>query len=192
MIASIQGSVIKKETDSLIINLNGLGIQVYSTKECCESSTIGENIFLFCQLIVREESLTLFGFNYEIEKDYFNLLLGVNGVGPKLALAIISTISIDMINRAVLSEQFDIFARVPGVGKKTAQKISIHLQGKIQSDAEFSGTKISMPDVDLEVLEALTTLGYSVVEAQTAIQFIPKDTPLEIEERLKIALQYFS
>ena len=92
----------------------------------------------------------------------------------------------------MLSEQFDIFARVPGVGKKTAQKISIHLQGKIQSDAEFSITKISMPDVDLEVLEALTSLGYSVVEAQTAIQFIPKDTPLEIEERLKIALQYFS
>jgi Holliday junction DNA helicase RuvA len=192
MIASIQGSVIKKETDSLIININGLGIQVYSTKECCENSAIGEYIFLFCQLVVREESLTLFGFNYEIEKEYFNLLLGVNGVGPKLALAIISTISIDTINRAVLSEQFDIFARVPGVGKKTAQKISIHLQGKIQSDAEISGIKLSMPDVDLEVLEALTTLGYSVVEAQTAIQFIPKDAPLDIEERLKIALQYFS
>ena len=192
MIASIQGPVIKKETDSLIINLNGLGIQVFTTKECCEGAVIGENKFFYSQLIVREDSLTLFGFIYEVERDYFNLLLGVNGVGPKLALAIISTLSIDAINRAVLSEQFDVFARVPGVGKKTAQKISIHLQGKIQSDNEVFGSKISIHDVDLEVLEALTSLGYSVVEAQAAIQFIPKDTPNDIEQRLKIALQYFS
>lgn len=192
MIASIQGYVIKIETDSLIINLSGLGFQVYTTKECCESAIIGENKFLYCQLIVREESLTLFGFIHEIEREYFNLLLGVNGVGPKLALAIISTLSIEAINNAVLSEQFEVFSRVPGVGKKTAQKISIHLQGKIQGDSEFTMARVSISDIDLEVLEALTSLGYSVVEAQAAIQYIPKNTPLDIEERLKVALQYFS
>lgn len=192
MIASIQGKIIHKGNDYLVVNLNGLGIQVFSTKETCETANIGEIKFFHSQLIVREDSLTLFGFESEIEREYFNLLLGVNGVGTRLALSIISTLSIDAINRAVASEQFEVFARVPGVGKKTAQKIAIHLQGKISVESEISGLKSSYQDVDLEVLEALTTLGYSVVEAQSALQYIPKDAPKDIEERLRIALQYFS
>jgi Holliday junction DNA helicase RuvA len=178
--------------DYVVVNLNGLGIQVFTTKETCEVANIGDIKFFHSQLIVREESLTLFGFESEIEREYFNLLLGVNGVGTRLALSIISTLSIDAINRAVASDQFEVFSRVPGVGKKTAQKIAIHLQGKINVDADITGLKSSYQDVDLEVLEALTTLGYSVVEAQSALQFIPKDAPKDIEERLRIALQYFS
>ncbi len=192
MIASIQGKIIHKGLDSIVVNLNGLGIQVSVTKETCETANVGEVKFLHCQLIVREESLTLFGFESEIEKEYFNLLLGVNGVGTRLALSIISTLSIDAINRAVSAEQFEVFSRVPGVGKKTAQKIAIHLQGKINVDVGIIGQKSSYQDVDLEVLEALTSLGYSVVEAQSALQFIPKDAPKDIEERLRIALQFFS
>ncbi len=192
MIASIQGKIIDKGTDNIVVNLSGIGIQVFVTKETCETTNVGEIKFLYCQLVVKEDSLTLFGFENEIEKEYFNLFLGVNGVGTRIALAIISTLTIDAINRAVLSEQFEVFSRVPGVGKKTAQKISIHLQGKIKADSEIVALKSSYPDVDLEVLEALTTLGYSVVEAQSALQFIPKDAPKDIEERLRIALQYFS
>jgi len=192
VIASIQGKVIHKGNDFLVVNLNGLGIQVFTSKETCETANIGDLKFFHSQLIVREDSLTLFGFESEIEKEYFNLLLGVNGVGTRLALSIISTLSIDAINRAVGSEQFEVFARVPGVGKKTAQKIAIHLQGKINVGSEIIGIKSSYQDVDLEVLEALTTLGYSVVEAQSALQYIPKDAPKDIEERLRIALQYFS
>ena len=192
MIASIQGKVIHKGNDFLVVNLNGLGIQVFTSKETCETANIGDIKFFHSQLIVREESLTLFGFESEIEREYFNLMLGVNGVGTRLALSIISTLSIDAINRAVGSEQFEVFARVPGVGKKTAQKIAIHLQGKINVGSEIIGIKSSYQDVDLEVLEALTTLGYSVVEAQSALQYIPKDAPKDIEERLRIALQYFS
>jgi Holliday junction DNA helicase RuvA len=192
VIASIQGKIIQKGLDNIVINLNGIGIQVFVTKETCETANAGEVKFLHCQLIVREESLTLFGFESDIEKEYFNLLLGVNGVGTRLALSIISTLSIDAINRAVSAEQFEVFSRVSGVGKKTAQKIAIHLQGKINADAGIIGQKSSYQDVDLEVLEALTSLGYSVVEAQSALQFIPKDAPKDIEARLRIALQYFS
>lgn len=192
MIASIQGKVIHKGSDYLVINLSGVGLQIYTPRETFELSDIGEIKFLHTQLIVREDSLTLFGFENEIEKDYFNLLLGVNGVGPRMALAIISTLSIDAINRAVASEMYDIFTRVPGVGKKTAQKIAIHLQGKITSDIEFLGHKTPHHEVDLEVMDALISLGYSVVEAQAAIQFIPKDTAENVEERLRVALQYFS
>ena len=137
-------------------------------------------------------SLSLFGFESEIEKKYFNLLTGVSGIGPKLALGIINSLSIDAINRAISSEQSEMFARVPGVGKKTAQKIVIHLQGKIGGDGEFDASLQQYQDVDLEVLDALTTLGYSIIEAQAAIQSIPRNTASEIEERLRVALKYFS
>jgi Holliday junction DNA helicase RuvA len=90
----------------------------------------------------------------------------------------------------VLAEQPDIFSRVSGVGRKTAQKILLHLQGKIKG--EVSGELIRQMDADSEVLEALVGLGYSVVEAQAAIQSIPKETSQDVETRLRIALQYFS
>jgi len=102
----------------------------------------------------------------------------------------LSVLSVDAIRRAVLSEQSEVFARVPGVGKKTAQKILLHLQGKISGEglADVAG----MGDADAEVLEALTSLGYSVVEAQAALQSIPRDAVKDVEERLRLALQYFN
>lgn len=192
MIASIQGNVIHKSDDFIVLSINGLGFQIYTTHEVREKIKIGETIFLYIQLIVREDSLTLFGFERELEKKYFNLLNGVSGIGPKLALAIISTLTIDAINHAVSSEQSEFFARVPGVGKKTAQKIVIHLQGKIGIEGQIGDALHEFIDVDLEVLDALTSLGYSVIEAQAALQSIPKNSPHEVEERLRIALNYFA
>ena len=192
MIASIQGKLIAKGDDHIVISINGLGFQMFTPTEIREKSNIGDTVFLYSQLIVREDSLSLFGFESEIEKKYFNLLTGVSGIGPKLALGIINSLSIDAINRAISSEQSEMFARVPGVGKKTAQKIVIHLQGKIGGDGEFDASLQQYQDVDLEVLDALTTLGYSIIEAQAAIQSIPRNTASEIEERLRVALKYFS
>ncbi len=192
MIASIQGNVIHKSDDFIVLSINGLGFQIYTTHEVREKIKISETIFLYIQLIVREDSLTLFGFERELEKKYFNLLNGVSGIGPKLALAIISTLTIDAINHAVSSEQSEFFARVPGVGKKTAQKIVIHLQGKIGIEGHIGEALHEFIDVDLEVLDALTSLGYSVIEAQAALQSIPKNSPHEVEERLRIALNYFA
>jgi Holliday junction DNA helicase RuvA len=192
MIASIQGNVIHKSEDFVVISINGLGFQIYTTKEVREKIKIGETVFLYIQMIVREDSLTLFGFERDLEKKYFNLLNGVSGIGPKLALAIISTLTIDAINHAVSSEQSAFFARVAGVGKKTAQKIVIHLQGKIGFEGQFDESINEFHDIDLEVLDALTSLGYSVIEAQAALQSIPKNSAAEVEERLRIALNYFA
>ncbi len=117
--------------------------------------------------------------------------MGVSGIGPRLALAVLSTLTPESIRRAVFHEQPEIFSRVPGVGRKTAQKIQFHLQDRLPEEeglAPFG--RIS--DVDTEVLEALTALGYSVVEAQAAIQAMPRETPEEVEIRLRAALQYFS
>jgi Holliday junction DNA helicase RuvA len=190
MIAILQGEVIAGKEDYLIVNVGGIGLRVYVPVMLRGPSKIGERIFLYTHLVVREDALTLYGFETEQDQTYFNLLLGVNGVGPRIALAILSTMSVDMIRRAVLSEQADLFARVPGVGKKTAQKILLHLQGKVTGTLESLGAQVS--DIDSEVLDALTGLGYSVIEAQTAMQSIPRDAPKDLETRLRLALQFFT
>ena len=190
MIASLSGKVISHDEESLIVDVGGVGLRVFSTREACGQARPGEVVFLHTHLVVREDSLTLFGFETEKEREFFLLLLGVNGIGPRIALSVLSTLSVDAIRRAVLAEQPEIFARVPGIGKKGAQKVLLHLQGRVGEGEPFAAS--SAPDSDALVLEALTGLGYSVVEAQTAIQSIPKDTPKDVETRLMIALQFFS
>ncbi len=191
MIAHVQGEVVSSSSDSLVIQMAGFGVRVFVPAEIASRTQSGEKVFLHTHLVIREEGWSLYGFEREIDRDYFVLMLGVNGIGPRLALQIISTLSVEVIRRAVLSEQADIFARVPGVGKKTAQKILIHLQGKVGEMGE-EGEPVGMLDVDGEVLDALTTLGYSVVEAQRALQSIPRGAPEDVETRLRLALQFFS
>ena len=191
MIVQLQGDVTNAGADSLIIQMGGLGIRVFVPAELARQTQTGERIFLYSHLVIREDNWSLFGFERELDRDFFILLLGVNGIGPRLALQIISTLSVDVIRRAVLSEQADILARVPGVGKKTAQKVVLHLQGKV-GDISVTGEPAGLLDVDTEVLDALTGLGYSVVEAQRALQSIPHGSPEDVETRLRLALQFFS
>jgi Holliday junction DNA helicase RuvA len=171
--------------------VGGIGLRIYIPGSLTSQLKMRENLLLFTHLVVREDALTLYGFEDERENAYFQLLLGANGVGPRIALAIISMLSIETIRAAVLQEQVDTFARVPGVGRKTAQKIILHMQGKV-GDAGALGTAAGLTDIDGEVVEALISLGYSVVEAQAALQSIPRDTEKDVETRLRLALGYFS
>jgi Holliday junction DNA helicase RuvA len=150
----------------------------------------GEAVFLFTHLVVREDALILYGFESQGDRELFNILLGVDGVGPKVALSVLSTMTLDAVQRAVFAEEPDVLSRVPGVGKKTAQKMALHLKDKLKPGDGFSRIA-AMSDTDSEVLAALTALGYSVVEAQAAIQSIPKDSPDDTGERLRLALGYF-
>jgi Holliday junction DNA helicase RuvA len=192
MIASVEGEVIGLAENSAVIRVGPVGMQVYVTAPLRARLRMMEHIFLFTHLIVREDLLALYGFETEQEREYFNLLLGVNGVGPRLALSVLSTLSVDAIRRAVASEQSEVFARVPGVGKRTAQKVMMHLQDRIKAGDGLDLAGAAVAGADESVLEALTALGYSVVEAQTAIQFIPRDASQDVEERLRLALQYFT
>jgi holliday junction DNA helicase RuvA len=190
MISILSGEVKAIGNDNFVVSVGGVGFKVFVPAGLRNQVQIGDMITLDTQLVVREDSLTLFGFSNEAERDFFILLLGVNGVGPRTALVALSTLSVDVIRRAVVSEQADVLCRIPGVGKKLAQKMLIHLQGKVGEGEILAGEPYM--DVNLQVLEALTSLGYSVVEAQAALQSIPKDAPRDIEERLRLALQYFS
>ncbi len=190
MIATLAGEIISLDEDSLVVAVGGIGLRVYAPAPLKDKIHLGERIFLYTYLVVRQDALTLYGFGSEEERNFFRLLLGVDGVGPRLALALLSMLPVDTIRRAVLSEQADVFARVPGVGKKTAQKVVLYLQGKVGEGVLIEGSPTL--DVDTQVLEALATLGYSVVEAQAAIQSIARDAPQDVETRLRLALQYFS
>lgn len=189
MIASISGKVIQLTKESVIIDINGLGIEVFVPKTLLGDTEAGDLLYLYTYMLVREDNISLFGFSSLEEKQLFLQFLAVGGIGPKLSLNILSSLSIDNIRSAILSEKPDYFSRVPGIGKKTAQKIIIQMQGKLP---EGDGLGIrSITDVDDAVVDALITLGYSVVEAQTALQTIPKDTPDDVEAKLRVALQYF-
>jgi len=191
MITRLSGRIQEINSDSVVLDIGGVGLQVFAPAPLRDRLKPGETVFLYTYLVVREDALSLYGFDTKEGRDFFILLLGVNGVGPRLSLAMLSTLSPDAIRRAVFHEQADVFSRVPGVGKKTAQKILLHLQDRIPMEAGLERIA-AISDVDTEVLGALTSLGYSVVEAQTALQSIPRDTPQEVEARLRAALQYFT
>ncbi|HLA98925.1 MAG TPA: Holliday junction branch migration protein RuvA [Anaerolineales bacterium] len=190
MIASLAGEVIDINPDHVVIAVGGVGLQVYLPAPLKDRLRAGERVFLHTYLVVREDALTLYGFETKEGRQLFSMLLGVNGVGPRLGLAILSTLNPDAIRRAVFHEQDEIFSRVPGVGKRTAQKILIHLQDRLPLEAGLQPMAIAS-ETDSDLLAALTSLGYSVVEAQAAIQAIPRDAPQDEETRLRIALQYF-
>jgi len=190
MIATLRGEVSQIEDNAIILEVGGVGLRVFVPATLRTKLKAGETVFLYTHLVVREDALTLYGFESQADRELFTILLGVDGVGPKVALSVLSTMTLDAVQRAVFADEAELLSRVPGVGKKTAQKMALHLKDKLKP-TDVLGKIATMSDKDSEVLAALTALGYSVVEAQAAIQSIPKDAPDDVEERLRLALQYF-
>ncbi len=188
MIASIEGRVGGKGKDSLIVVVNGIGYEVFVPVSTFTKAREGDTLLLHTVLVVREDALTLFGFTSPAEKEIFEIITTVSGVGPRLGLAILGTMSADNLRNAIASERDELLTRVPGIGKKTAKKIVFELKDKLL-------TRDSVPidlledDVNTDVLDALVALGFSVIEAQTAIQALPPDAPDEADERVRLALQ---
>jgi len=191
MIASLSGVVSHIGKEGIIVEVGGVGLKVFVPAPFKDRVKAGDTVYLHTHLVVRQDALILYGFETSEGREYFELLLSVDGIGPKSALSILSVMNPDSIRRAVFQEQADVFSRAPGIGKKTAQKILLYLQDKIKSEGILEGIS-TVTEVDSEVLAALTSLGYSVVEAQASLQSIPRDTPQDVETRLRLALQYFT
>ena len=191
MLATIRGEVTQIEDNAIIVEVGGAGLRAFVPKPLREKLAVGQMVLLHTHLVVREDALSLYGFESVDERRLFTMLLGVDSVGPRTALAVLSTLAIDTVQRAVFNEEADILSTVPGVGKKTAQKIILYLHDRLKPEDALKAVA-AMSEADSEVLAALTSLGYSVVEAQAAIQSIPKDGPEDVEERLRLALQYFT
>ena len=191
MISSLSGRVTELGDTHLAIEIGGVGLQVFVPTSILGEVQRGQTLSLHTYLVVRETELSLYGFQSAEARQLFILLLGVNGIGPRLALAILSTLNVDTVRSAVSTGNNAILSQVPGVGTKTAQKIVLHLADRIGPSDGSSGLQ-ELGSVDGELLEALSGLGYSVLEAQAAIQSIPKDASDGLEERLKHALAYFT
>ena len=192
MIASLVGILQRKRDDSVVIMVGGIGLEVAVPSGVYNAiGEEGDPVELFTVLVVREDSLRLFGFLHEEEREIFTLLTTVPGVGPKLALAVLGTLSPELLANAIHRDDPDVISHVPGIGKKTAQKIVLELKGKLLPETIPAGLAAAT-HLDTEVISALTSLGYSIVEAQAALQSVPKDAPDDIEERVRMALSYFA
>jgi Holliday junction DNA helicase RuvA len=191
MIATLRGEITQIEDNAIVVETGGVGLRIFVTAPLRTRMQVGEATLLYTHLVVREDDWKLFGFETKTDRDLFVLLLGTDGVGPRTAMAVMSGVTLDVIQRAVFSDDPDLLGRVPGVGKKTAQKIVLYLHDRLKPTDTLKAVA-AMSDADSEVLAALIALGYSVVEAQTAIQSIPKDAPDDVGERLRLALQQFT
>jgi len=192
MIAGLHGKLESLSRDWAIINVNGIGFQVYMPTSTLSSlGKIGDEVHLHTHLHLREDNVTIYGFASVDELRLFQTLLGVSGLGPKLALAMLSAMSLDKLTMAIATGSTDLLKVVPGIGKKTADRIILELKDKIAA-GWVTTPAVRLAEANTEVLAALTSLGYSVAEATRAVATLPPSSDLSLEEKIKLALQYFT
>jgi Holliday junction DNA helicase RuvA len=175
----------------MVVQVGGLGLGVYVPQTLLDGRVqAGHEVTLFTHLHVRENELALYGCGSEEELAIFRLLLGVSGIGPKVALAILSSLPPDRLQTAIAQEDVVTLARVPGIGPKTAKKLVFDLKDKVAVEVVPGAPQPVLTEADADLIAALTTLGYSVAEAQEAIRSLPREA-LPLEERVRLALAYF-
>ena len=189
MIASLSGTILKIEDSSLVIGVGGVGVRVFVPRTALENvGGIGRSVRLHTHLMVREDALSLYGFETDEDLQLFEVLIGISGIGPKVSLAILSTLSPELLKSAIMREETAVLQRVPGIGKKTAERIMFQLRDKLDLTA-VPTTIPFVSDVDADVIDVLTTLGFSIVEAQAALQNLPREVK-SVDERVQLALQH--
>ena len=192
MIASLHGKLESLGVDWAIVNVNGIGFQVYMpTSTLSTLGAVGKDVDLQTYLVLREDSAVLYGFATSEELDLFELLIGVSGLGPRLALAVLSAMSVEQASMAIATGSIDLLKAVPGIGKKVAERLVLELKDKIGAGL-ISAPAAQLAQENAEVIAALTSLGYSVSEASRAVATLPPSSDLTLEEKVKLALQYFT
>jgi len=190
MIAGLHGKLEFLGSDWAIINVGGIGFKVYMpTSALSRLGAIGEEVKLHTHLHIREDNATLYGFTTAEELQLFQTFLSVSGIGPKLALAMLSAMDVDKLAMAIATSSIDLLTAIPGIGKKTANRLILELKDKIGAAWIAPTTQIAQENTD--VLAALTSLGYSIAEATRAVSSLPPNQKLSLEEKAKLALQYF-
>jgi Holliday junction DNA helicase RuvA len=188
MIASLRGILLSIGGDHVVVNVGGVGFLVFVPASLTETiGDVGDALTLHTILLVRDETPTLYGFPTLQGKRLFDALLGVSGVGPRLALAVLSAFSPDEAAAAIVSGNADLLSSVHGIGKRTAGRIVIDLQAKLQKEWEASGVATSA--ANNEVAAALLALGYSAAEVQRAVAALKDAAGLPLEEQVRQALQ---
>ncbi len=189
MIGYLTGKIISKKPTRILLDVNGVGyilnISVNTFEKLPDENTVAS---LYTYLAVREDALTLYGFSSEAEKQMFELLISVNGIGPKLAQSVLSGIQIDDLKNALVTGNINRIIAVPGIGRKTAERMLLDLKDKVDSIGEEKEISIPFKMKD-DAIAALTTLGYNIKTADKIIRDILSAEPtIQIEELVKQAL----
>ena len=182
MIASLKGRVVARRLDGVVLDVNGVGYFVQTTLRALSKAQGGEEVALDTYLHVREDALQLYGFAEPAERELFELLLSVSGVGPKVALAILSSSTPSDLRRAIALEDTTRFLAIPGIGKKTAQRVVLELKERLGPPGVGEA-----PGQEVVARDALVELGYSLAEAERALA--GTDPELAPEERVRQALR---
>lgn len=185
MISRLRGKPVASTPEGLVLDVGGVGYLVAATPTAVRKAAGADEVTVETYLYVREDALQLYGFADRSERELFVQLLTVNGVGPKVALAVVSGSPADELRRAIVREDTARFQTIPGIGKKTAERIVLELKEKIGAGAPESGAPPS--DSHIVARDALVELGYSVVDAERALA--GTDPELPAEERVRLALK---
>ncbi len=187
MIHNVSGKLIEKRDNFAVVEVLGVGIKVITHKRALSSlPPVGNQVKLFTHLYVREDILDLYGFPYEDELNFFELLISVSGVGPKSALSILEISELKELAAAIQENRPDLLTRASGIGRKTAERIIIDLKNKVK--AEMSSEAVRRMESDADIVETLANLGYRRDEAKVALQKVDKEV-VGLELRLKAALK---
>lgn len=195
MFSYIKGNIEYIDKDSITIENSGIGFRIMTSQHVINKVTLHKPATIFTHMNVREDDISLFGFLSREELEIFRLLISISGIGPKGALAILSTLSVDELRIAVLSEDYKAIAKANGVGAKTAQRLVIELKDKLKLEDVLSSfdedTNTSEGNLDnlSEASMALVSLGYSNTEALKAIKKVPAYDTLSVEDLIKAALK---
>jgi len=196
MIASIHGVLEASRVGQAIIRVGGFSVRVFvPISTLNQLGDVGSEVSLYTHFQVREDGMALYGFSGEEERDAFEQLIAVSGVGPKVALALLSVMDARTLFKAIADEDQQRLALAPGVGKRLAARLVLELKGKLPSLAALGGAAgagSTSGKIQAEVLEALMGLGYSASEAQAALTKIPQDQAMTLEEQVTFALRSFS
>ncbi|MFM7679940.1 MAG: Holliday junction branch migration protein RuvA [Roseiflexaceae bacterium] len=191
MIAMISGPIAASGSDYVIVDTHGVGYMVSVPKPLLARLNDGDQVTLYTNLVVREDSLTLYGFESWGQRLLFDQLLAVSGIGPKVAMNLLSSLSPDDLRSALASGDVVRLSKVPGIGRKTAERMVLELKGKIDPRGILSGGTSVTGGRDSELIDILMGLGYSVAEANAAVASIPAGAPDSIDDRIRLALRYF-
>ncbi len=188
MIGYLTGKIISLKPTKLLLDVNGVGYVINISITTFESIAEKESVSLFIHTSVREDAITLYGFSHESEKEMFELLLSVNGIGPKSAQTILSGIQVNELKAALLKGDVSRIQAIPGIGKKTAERMLVELKGKVESLQVEGGTGIDISNRS-EAISALTTLGYNQKIAEKIVrEILSASSSITLEELIKEAL----
>lgn len=194
MIASIRGTLLFIGVDHAVVETGGVGFQVFAPRNVLGNlGELGSEVRFYTHLHIREDLLALYGFASTDQRHLFETLLGVSGIGPKVALSLLSSAPSDELRTTIAGGDTARLARVPGIGKKTAERLVLELRGKLEvkGGLPLAGATPAVQAANAELAEMLVGLGFSAAEANAAIGSLPADAPPTVEDRLRLALRYF-